>query len=196
VLGEIRAAMGSLRFSDRFVFTYSGHGSWVPDTSGDEADMRDECLVMHDWETAGFITDDELYEAYQTRRTGVRVSAFSDSCFSGTVARLLNVNSSEIRFFPPNLLTPGVESKPARRLDGPSRPGTMLMSGCSDFEVAYDAHIDGVYQGAFSNAALTTFTPNLTMKAWHKLILQRLDFKQYPQTPQLQASSWQKLWRL
>ena len=31
--------------ADEIFFHYSGHGSWVRDTSGDEKDSRDECLV-------------------------------------------------------------------------------------------------------------------------------------------------------
>ena len=34
--------------SDRVVFYYSGHGSYVPDSNGDEADGVDEVLVTHD----------------------------------------------------------------------------------------------------------------------------------------------------
>src|SRR3954471_10097399 len=30
------------------VITYSGHGTWLPDTSGDEPDHRDEALCPHD----------------------------------------------------------------------------------------------------------------------------------------------------
>ena len=30
---------------DTVVITYSGHGTWVPDTSGDEPDGRDEALL-------------------------------------------------------------------------------------------------------------------------------------------------------
>ena len=30
---------------DSLVFTFSGHGSWLPDDSGDEPDGRDECCA-------------------------------------------------------------------------------------------------------------------------------------------------------
>ena len=50
---------------DTLVITYSGHGTWVPDTSDDETDARDEALCPHDIRTAGPLLDDELHEALQ-----------------------------------------------------------------------------------------------------------------------------------
>ena len=44
-MGEL---IGAARNGDSVVITYSGHGTWVPDTSGDEPDGRDEGLCPHD----------------------------------------------------------------------------------------------------------------------------------------------------
>src|SRR5512142_512687 len=44
---------------NHMVFYYSGHGTHVVDTSGDETlDHVDEAICPHDFSTAGFITDD------------------------------------------------------------------------------------------------------------------------------------------
>lgn len=200
VVSELAGAMRDLRFGDRFVFTYSGHGSWVPDVDGDEPDKRDECLVLYDWQTRGFITDDELYAIYQQRRTGVRVTAFSDSCYSGTVARILPQMQpwGRARYFPAELLSPGLDAStlPPRKSLTTSRPGTVLFSGCSDLEVSYDANYNGRPQGAFSGAAFDAYRPGISMSAWHREIRKRLPSPLYPQTPQLQASGWQRWWRL
>lgn len=205
VLGKLQQSLASLKFGDRFVFQYSGHGSWVPDQNGDEADQRDECIVLHDWQQSGFVTDDELYNIYQNRRRGVRVTAISDSCFSGTVARLWSAlavkrgtpeGAEKLRYFDAALLTPGVKDEPPKVRDTGSRPGTVLLSGCNEQEVSYDAWIGGKAQGAFSEAAIRTFSPKLTMQAWHRLTLQALDHSRYPQTPQLQATAWQRYWTL
>ena len=40
----------------------AGHGGWVEDTSGDEADGMDETLVPVDFEESGEITDDTIFE--------------------------------------------------------------------------------------------------------------------------------------
>ena len=198
VLSELRAAMHDLRFGERFVFTYSGHGSWVPDRDGDEVDGRDECIVLHDWEERGFLTDDEMYNIWQTRVYGVRVSVFSDSCFSGTVARFLNPfpGYQKPRFFDPDLLTPGASSRAGLPRNERSRPGTLLLSGCDELEVSYDADIAGMPQGAMSWAALTTYRPGIHMKDWHKAIRTKLPSDVYPQSPQLQSTYSQRYWTL
>lgn len=197
VAAELARLVSMARFGDRLVFTYSGHGSWVPDKDGDEADARDECLVLHDWQQAGYLTDDDLYRIFQVRRAGVRVSIFSDSCHSGTVARFVNDFNKAPRFFSPALL--GVDPKAYRgpkTRDVGSRPGTVLFGGCDDLEYSYDAFIDGKPQGAFSATALATYSHGLTYRAWHQLIRGHLPSDQYPQSPTLHATGWQRYWRL
>lgn len=210
VTEAIQRAMTDLRWGDRFVFTYSGHGSWVPDLDGDEADSRDETLVLYDWDSLGLLTDDAMYRLFQQRRKGVRVYQFSDSCFSGTVARLLLVNTlgridsfTKPRFFNPAMLTPGLldHDMPAFR-NVTSRPGTALMSGCDDTQYSYDTHFDNAPQGAFSYYALKSAgelamaNQRVSMAAWHRKIRTYLPSTWYDQSPQLQASAWQKTWTL
>ena len=40
----------------------AGHGGYVEDTNGDEADGMDETLVPVDYQKAGQITDDEIFD--------------------------------------------------------------------------------------------------------------------------------------
>lgn len=75
---------------DYFILYYSGHGTSVPDKSGDEEDGKDEalCLVTPsgeiDWNA--FMTDDELAELLgDTLAEGVRCIVLSDCCHSGTI---------------------------------------------------------------------------------------------------------------
>ena len=48
--------------NDSLFLHYSGHGSTQKDTNGDEADGHDETLCPVDFESAGVITDDEMYD--------------------------------------------------------------------------------------------------------------------------------------
>ena len=203
VLDALEDAVAQSRFGDRIVFTYSGHGSWVPDTSGDETDRRDECLVAYDWQNSGYIVDDELQQIWDKRRFGVRVVTFSDSCHSGTVSRFVGEYPTYLhaRYFPTELLVPR-RYVPQRRT-GLRSTGTVLVSGCDDPEYSYDAFIEGRAQGAFSWAALDTWHALLMDKGqapqigpWHKAIRGRLPSEDYPQTPQLDASAWQRRWVL
>ncbi len=76
------------RPGDRVLIYYSGHGSQVRDTSGDEADGRDETLVPVDGKAGGQnqITDDEI-SAVLRKLQGREVTLIIDSCHSGTISR-------------------------------------------------------------------------------------------------------------
>lgn len=202
---SVKAALLSLvaraKFGDRIVFTYSGHGSFVADSDGDEPDHRDECLVLHDYKQGGLLTDDELHTIFQARRFGVRVYVFSDSCHSGTVARFAGLGEGFPRFLPPVAFLDGEALARARSVQnsaqkGSSRPGTALISGCADNEYSYDAYINGKACGAFTSAAMTTYRPGITLRQWHEEIRRILPSTAYPQTPNLSASSWQRRWSL
>ena len=53
----IKALLETAKSGDCVVITYSGHGSFVPDKDGDEADGTDECLCPYDTRRKGVITD-------------------------------------------------------------------------------------------------------------------------------------------
>ncbi len=76
---------------DRVLFYFSGHGSFIPDTSGDEADGTDEVLLPHDFRVGrgtleNTLVDDDLgvmLDRIPTRN----VYVFLDACHSGTATR-------------------------------------------------------------------------------------------------------------
>ena len=81
-----------VKATDRVVFYYAGHGSQVPDDSGDEDDGCDEGINAYD----GFIRDDVL-EAAMDRVPANETLAMFNSCFSGTVTRGPTTQSSRFR---------------------------------------------------------------------------------------------------
>lgn len=193
LLDRLAALVEGARWGDRLVFTFSGHGTWMPDADGDEPDNRDEALVAADMRT---ISDDELYLVIGGVPRGVRLTIVSDSCHSGSVSRFMMQPAIEVeepgqawaqpRFIDPALL-------PAQpRLDLPPRglpARAMLLSGCADQEVSYDAHIGGRFRGAMTTAALEVLPVSTSMKDWHARTLGAL---RYPQTPQLAATTYQR----
>lgn len=202
VVGYLQAFVDRLRYRDRFVFTFSGHGTWVPDLDGDEKDGRDEALCCYEVWDGGILTDDELHTIWQGMRFGVHSVTISDSCHSGTVARgFLNAGSviGVPKFISPALL-PSVpmDERTAIELEtkvtkAKSRPGSILLSGCDDPEYSYDAWFDGRPNGAFTKAALRALNRNpLNYKKWHNLIREELPSAAYPQTPQLGATKYQQ----
>jgi metacaspase-1 len=70
---------------DILLLTYSGHGGQVADVNGDEGDGQDETWVLFD----RMLVDDELYQMWTQFQAGVRILVISDSCHSGTVARMM-----------------------------------------------------------------------------------------------------------
>lgn len=78
---------------DRVILTYSGHGTHVPDTDGDEEDGEDEALVPWDARPGpkghppmNLLYDDTIKERL-TQLAGRDVLILVDSCHSGTVTR-------------------------------------------------------------------------------------------------------------
>lgn len=58
---------------DALIVTYSGHGTWVPNTSGNDPDSRDEALCPHDLASNGPLLDDDLHALVANRARGVRI---------------------------------------------------------------------------------------------------------------------------
>ncbi|KAG2443849.1 hypothetical protein HXX76_002192 [Chlamydomonas incerta] len=89
ILAELAWLTGDLVAGDQLFLYYSGHGKQVADTSGDEADGKDEALVPLDYVTAGVLTDDELGTALLAKvPAGARLTIIIDACHSGTVLDL------------------------------------------------------------------------------------------------------------
>ncbi|MGH8869104.1 MAG: caspase family protein [Actinomycetes bacterium] len=190
---------------DRIVLTYSGHGTWVPDDSGDEKDHRDEALCPHDLQAAGPILDDDLYEMFMDRERGVRVVLVSDSCHSGTLARLappIGDGVGTVRFLPPETFLGGAALARAERaarapIRGTARHSALIVAGCQDTEYSYDAQFDGRPNGAFTYVACQTLKklkPKATYADWMRAIRTMLPSAAYPQTPRLDAARFQRAW--
>jgi hypothetical protein len=167
VLAEIQTAAARLRSGDAFLLTYSGHGSQITDTSGDERDGLDETWVLFD----RMLIDDELHRAFSAFRKGVRIFVVSDSCHAGTVARtalfLELVAAAPLKDFyrdsRPKVLEPKLaeharqhHAKEYLRIekDLADTPRTevvaslLLLGACQDNQVA----MDGANNGAFTAA--------------------------------------------
>jgi hypothetical protein len=83
---------------DILVFHFSGHGSYVPDESGEEPDMRDEITCLQDMDfndPSTYLTDDEWYELAQRVDPAVQLIILKDTCHSGGSARFIAVRSED-----------------------------------------------------------------------------------------------------
>lgn len=203
-LAAMREAMAALirqaKKGDTVVITYSGHGTWVPDSSGDEPDGRDEGLCPYDIERAGPLLDDEIRRLFSARAAGVRILLISDSCHSGSVTRGreddLDADAPRARFLPleawmPRGELPAASARPARLVVGLARVGSdLLLAGCQDSEYSWDTRFRGRPNGAFTYYAIKTLRERnpATYEAWFKAIREYLPSSRLPQSPQILGS--------
>lgn len=201
---------------DCVVITYSGHGTYVPDTSGDEADGLDEGLCPYDIKTGGgALLDDEIHGLFSGRRSGVHLVLISDSCHSGTVTRAVpgvddDAGLPRPRFLPMGNWLPAEQlpraasGRPATTVAvasgqtpfarAMSRGDDVLFAGCKEGpnNFSYDARIRGRPNGAFSYyalKALRSLSPAATYADWLAAVTPAaLPSASYPQIPQLVGS--------
>ena len=204
--------IGSAVDGDSLVITYSGHGTYQPDTDGDEVDGLDEALCPYDLQTNGSaLTDDEIQTLFSARNPGVKLVLISDSCHSGTVTRAApaepEADAPRPRFMPMGNWLPDdqLPRTPSGNLVsqlgvaiGPSpfqralakQQGDLLLAGCQEGpnNYSYDAKIGGRYNGAFTYYALKTLKhlkASASYTDWYKAIRDYLPSASYPQSPQL-----------
>jgi hypothetical protein len=89
ILEGLKGLIAKSGAGDTLVFHYSGHGSQVRDTEGDElADGLDEIICPWDFDWDGnFIKDDDFATLFKEIKKGVTVEVILDSCHSGTGTR-------------------------------------------------------------------------------------------------------------
>jgi len=74
---------------DSLWFSYSGHGTLIRDTDGDERDGKDEAIVPVDYERVGMFRDDDLAQCLVAPlQAGVSLTCLMDCCHSGSVLDL------------------------------------------------------------------------------------------------------------
>ena len=186
----LRDLVATLSPGDYGVFTYSGHGTYNRDTSGDEPDNYDEALFVYD----GILLDDELREILEDLNPQSSLVFVADSCYSGTVTRVAEDETlyAKPRFVPVLGYDPLIPVK--THLLAEAEMLELLLTGCSDSELSYDAYINGRYNGAMSRYAIDAIRANrdATFDEFYVLLRQALPSQDYPQTPQLEGSAKNK----
>jgi len=186
---NIRVAAQTLVPGDIFLITYSGHGGQVPDKNNDEDDFLDETWCLYD----GQLIDDQLLDLWSLFQEDVRIVVISDSCHSGTVAKLagfrpepLNIKSMPIdithRAYQADQskleAVLSVHTK-ARYTEDEIDASVLQISGCQDNQFSYD----GAFNGAFTAALLRAWNQGSFRGSWksfHKQISKTLPDYQQP----------------
>lgn len=95
IMAAFKRLYHDVKKNDQVFVYYSGHGSQIPDTNGDEKDKWDETLVSIDARDkngtgvfSNMVIDDELDDAFKRiEDKGVNTVMITDACHSGSITR-------------------------------------------------------------------------------------------------------------
>lgn len=204
--------VGGAKRGDVLVFHYSGHGSQMVDTSGEETDQRDETICPFDYARAGMIKDDEFRSMLGGLPAGVNFDIVLDSCHAGTATRdLMAAAPAEsavlYRYIEPPLDWGFfLDANPKLRVRRFLRPGSgegernavvvpglnhVLWAACRDNQTSAEAKIGGVYRGVYTYnfcKALRGAGVTVTRQRLDALVSANVRGMGYSQVPQLEAT--------
>jgi metacaspase-1 len=138
--------------------SYSGHGSYEIDKSGDEEDGQDEVIVPYDYKDNGTISDDTLNNFVRQINQRSKCIMLFDCCHSGTILDLKYQYND------------GSWSENIKAND--IKANVIMLSGCTDKQTSADAYNienSGMYQGA-----LTTSFINILKKSGYTVTIDEL----------------------
>jgi hypothetical protein len=159
---------------DEFWLHYSGHGSRLQNQNSSDST---EILIPVDYNTAGGISDKELYD--MVRRLRCRSILTFDCCHSGTVCDL-----------PYTIDGNGMTTKISNAIV--KNPYIFMISGCRDDQISMDSVNEmDQHTGAFTNAlceCLRNSHHNTSILSLHKDICIYLTERGYSQSPVLSST--------
>lgn len=218
ILENLRWLLTGAKRGDVLVFYYSGHGSQMVDTGGDEPDRRDETICPHDYATAGMIKDDDLRAMLLALPPGVNLDVILDSCHAGTATRDLALRdelpdgeATRDRYIAPpidwgffldanptlparRLLAPGVEEGTPGSRQPVLVPGLnhVLWAACRDNQTSTETTIGGQVRGVFTYHFCRTLRgagTTITRRRLDAQVSVNLSGAGFSQVPQLEATA-------
>lgn len=209
VMAALTKLVETAKEGDHIVFSFSSHGTQVPDTDGDdgrpETDGADEAFACYDmaqkgdqWDPDTVIIDDELRVLFGKLPKGVVMEAFLDTCHSGDGLRAEDLLSGRRpRFVPPPTVqglrviqattTKSTTSELVKAIPAGGRP--VLFAGCRSDQTSADATFDGRPSGAFTYYLLKALAANPagTRAEIHKALTKGLTDGSFSQRPTLEG---------
>lgn len=200
IMRELGNLARSARPGDKLFFHFSGHGSQVVDTSGDEDDGLDETILPVDYNSAGQIIDDDLYSTLvEPLPPGCQLTALMDCCHSGTGLDLPYVhNIAPTGYGKKEKKKKKLKKKKKKKnygaptdLPGTTAADVYLYSGCRDDQTSADASFGGEASGAMTWAFTSSLRQN-SSQSFYGLLLTMRDLlnsgkgpRTFTQVPQL-----------
>ena len=183
ILNIINKVVAMSSANDMLWIHYSGHGTRIKDTNGDEVDGFDECIVPCDYNTAGVVTDDELFAILKNAKC--RTMICLDSCYSGSGCDLqytINYNNG--------IIVKSVNT----RTRSIANTNVVMLSGCRDEQTSADAYdtVSSRGVGAFTQTLLETLRAsdhNIALLPLYTRLCANLKTYGFTQIPVLSSSS-------
>lgn len=159
-------------------FQYSGHGTYIKDTTGDEKDGKDECIYTCDDK---LIVDDEFHQKLVSAvDKDSKLFCFMDCCHSGTIMDLKYKYQS------------GQNATVSDNTKKAALANVLAISGCKDTQTSADAWLSGSWCGALTKSFIDVLNNNsnneITLFNLVKKIRTNLRKGKFTQIPQLTSS--------
>lgn len=158
-----------------FVY-YSGHGSTIADTNGDEISGRDSTIVPLDVRKQGYIVDDKLRQILSGAVSGAKIFSVFDSCNSGSVCdlrcNLFDTSYKSEPFIKQKINTdPKLISRYDKYINNryvETEAQIVSLSGCKDDQYSYEivsnnGNVGGALTYSFISC-LNSQTPSVTFE--------------------------------
>lgn len=184
ILTELTNLLLNSKSGDSLFFLYSGHGTATIDLNGDESDQQDEVIVPCDFTNIeSCILDDDINKIIQNNlKSGVKLFALFDCCFSGTIL--------DLKY---NYLT-DLEQVNINPNSSDTDGNVIMISGCKDSQSSADVSVN--YQNKIMNSgamtycflqAIDQFGPNVSLKKCIEHMRSVLSENGFEQIPQLSS---------
>jgi hypothetical protein len=203
ILAGMAELVSGMVAGDEAVFHFSGHGTLVRDTNGDETTTGlDSCLCPLDYNApasagGGVVTDDEIRALLVNRvPRGARLYVILDCCHNGTGCDVrYKYEDFSILLRPPSARTGAVwrtQQKAFVQGKYTETAGEVYMiSGCRDEQTSADAYINNAFAGALTYAVFAILRANnasIRTYSWSSLLRDVRYFmraNRYSQIPQI-----------
>lgn len=173
IMVQLTKLLQNGKSGDTLFFSFSGHGYFTPDLSGDEIDGKDELIISVDKYA---IVDDELKSLLDTHlKENVTLIALFDNCHSGTILDL------------PYHYFKGEHETVHHSVYSDTKGTVICLSGCRDDQVAIESYFAGDFNGAmtFNFIQLLKDNSSLTWKACLEQLRGNLKHSKFTQIPQI-----------
>ena len=204
ILAGISALVEGMVSGDEAFFHFSGHGTLVRDTNGDEtaATGMDSCLCPLDYNApastgGGVVTDDEIRNLLVNRvPRGARLYVILDCCHNGTGCDIrYKYEDFSVLLRPPSARTAALWRTQQKAFVQGKYTDTLgevyMISGSRDEQTSADAYINNAFAGALTYALFAILRANQSIirtYSWSALLRDVRYFmrvNRYTQIPQI-----------